>query len=310
MQKTIGLPRGLLYYYDKDLWIEFFKQLDYNIIISDISNKKMLEDGTKLANDEACLSLKLFLGHIKNLKDRCDYILIPRLYSIKKNEQVCTNFNCLYDLVNNLFDVNIINYNIDLTTHNSKLLAYLKMGEKLGFSYIRSYKAYKNAERISLMKRKKEEKIQVQNLSNKNIKILLAGHPYNLYDSLVGKPIQKFLTENGITIIYSDKIPHQLIDTECEKISTDIHWTHSKEVMASINYYQNKVDGIILLSSFPCGPDSLSNELISHKVKNIPIITLIFEDLNSEVGILTRLESFIDILKNLKEKENSDDQNY
>ena len=55
-----------------------------------------------MSNDEACLALKMYLGHIIDLKDKCDYILVPRMYSIKKNEQVCTNFNCLYDLVNNL----------------------------------------------------------------------------------------------------------------------------------------------------------------------------------------------------------------
>ena len=95
-----------------------------------------------------------------------------------------------------------------------------------------------------------------------------------------------------------------MIDKESNKLSTDLNWTHSKELVAGINYYKDKVDGIILLSSFPCGPDSLSNELILHKVKNIPVITLIFEDLNSDVGIITRLESFIDILKNIKEKHN------
>ncbi len=147
-----------------------------------------------------------------------------------------------------------------------------------------------------------KEKYQKRLLNNQGIKILLAGHPYNLYDSLIGKPITKYLTENDITTIYSDRIPHTLIDSEAEQLSTDINWTHSKELVASINYYKDKVDGIILISSFPCGPDSLSNELILHKIKNIPVITLIFEDLNSDVGIITRLESFIDILKNIKEK--------
>ncbi len=201
-----------------------------------------------------------------------------------------------------MFDTPILNYNIDLTTNDSKILAYLKLGETLGFSYIKSYKAYKYAEKIAKMKRKKQEKLQKEKCETQNIKILLAGHPYNLYDSLVGTPVKQFLEENHITILYSDKIPHQLIDGECAKLSSDIHWTHSKEVMASVSYYHNKVDGIILLSSFPCGPDSLSNELIRHKMKDIPVITLVYEDLNSEVGIITRLESFIDILKNRKEK--------
>ena len=239
------------------------------------------------------------------MKSKCDYILVPRMFSIQKKEQVCTNFNALYDLVNNLFgDINIITYNIDLTEKKTQAIAFLKMGEALGFSYIKTYKAYKYAEKISIMKRIKNEKIQEDNISSKKIKILLAGHPYNIYDNLIGKVIIDYLKKENITIIYSDKINHKLINDECDKLSTDIHWTHSKEVISSINYYKDKVDGIILISSFPCGPDSLSNELVSRKVKNIPVITLIFEDLNSEIGTITRLESFIDILKNIKEETN------
>ena len=177
----------------------------------------------------------------------------------------------------------------------------------MGYSYIKSYKAYKTAVKNALSIRLHLEKEQQNLLKRQSIKILLAGHPYNLYDALVGLPVNKFLKENNIDIFYSDRLPHKLIDKECDKISADIHWTHSKEVMASINYYQDKVDGIILLSSFPCGPDSLSNELVCHKIKNIPVISLIFEDLNSEVGVITRLESFIDILKNIKEEKHGKD---
>ena len=177
----------MLYYYDKDLWIEFFKNLGIDVIISPNTNKKIVDSGTKLAPSEACLSLKIYLGHIIELKDKCDYILIPRLYSLKKNEQVCTNFNALYDLVNNLFDVNILNYNVDISTKNYQLLGFLSIGEQLGFSYIKSYKAYKYAEKIKKMKQKKQELLQQKEIEqNKDkIKILLAGHPYNLYDSLI-----------------------------------------------------------------------------------------------------------------------------
>lgn len=99
----------------------------------------------------------MYFGHIINLKDKCDYILVPRLYSVKKNEQVCTNFNALYDLVNNLFDIDIINYNVDLEEKESLMLAFLKMGEHLGYSYIKTYKAYKYALKISEMVRLKRK---------------------------------------------------------------------------------------------------------------------------------------------------------
>ena len=155
------------------------------------------------------------------------------------------------------------------------------------------------------MKRAKQEREQKKILeSSSNLKILLAGHPYNLYDELIGKTITNFLKENNVTILYSNRIDHTLIEEEYKKIAPDIHWTHNKEIVASTKYYEDLVDGIILISSFPCGPDSLMNEQISHKIKKIPLITLLFEDLNNEAGIITRLESFIDILSNLKESEN------
>lgn len=306
IKKKIGIPRALLYYYDKDLWIEFFKKLRQDIIISRKTNKKIIEDGTKIAPNESCLALKIFLGHIIELKDKCDCILIPRIFSLEKHHQVCTNFNALYDLVNNLFEIDILNYNIDISTKNYQLLGFLKLGENLGFSYIKSYNAYKYAEKIKKMKRKKQEQEQEKLLqtSTNQIKILLAGHPYNLYDDLIGKTVIEFLTENNITILYSNRIDHAKIQEEYPKIAPDIHWTHNKEIVASTKYYEDYVDGIILISSFPCGPDSLMNEQIAHKIKKVPIITLIFEDLNNKAGIITRLESFIDILKNLKEEKN------
>ena len=303
MKKKIGLTKSLLYYYYKDLWIYFFKYLDFDIVTSINTNKEILNDGEKLALDEACLALKLFLGHLNSLKDKCDYILVPRLFSVKENEGVCTNFSCLYDLSNNLIkDINIINYNIDLKNNENELLGFLRMGRELGISYIKSYKAYKFAKKKSLEIRFDKERLQKEVIRNNNMKVLLAGHRYNLYDELIGKQIINYSEKNNISIIYSDRIPHNLIDMEANKLSTDLYWTHSKEVMASINYYKDKVDGIILLSSFPCGPDSLSNDLICRKVKNVPILTLLFEDLNSDIGLITRLESFFDILKQKEKK--------
>lgn len=184
------------------------------------------------------------------------------------------------------------------------MLGFLKLGEQLGFSYIKAYTAYKYAEKVKNMKRKKQEEEQKKLLTSNNIKILLAGHPYNLYDSMIGKTVIDFLTQNNITILYSNKIEKERIEEGYQKIAPDIHWTHNKEIIASTKHYEDYVDGIILISSFPCGPDSLMNEQITHKIKKIPIITLIFEDLNNEAGMITRLESFIDILKNLKEEKN------
>ena len=273
------------------------------MIISDRTNKKIIENGIKLANDEACLSLKIFLGHVLSLKDKCDYILIPRLYCLKKSEQVCTNFNALFDLVNNVIDCNILNYNVDLEENSSEVLGFINLGNSLGASYIKSYKAYKYAKNKEKIIRIEEERKQLERLKSSKLKVLLVGHSYNLYDDLIGKDISYYLDKNNIEILYSDKMPHKLIENECGKISNDIHWTYSKELVAAANYYKDKVNGIIIISSFPCGPDSLTTELILRKISEVPIINLVFDEQYSKTGMITRLESFIDILSNLKEKK-------
>ncbi len=293
---TIGIPNALLFHKYKDLWINFFKELDCNVIISNKSNKKILEDGCHLAQDEACLSLKLYLGHVNSLIGKADYILIPRLISIKKKEKMCTNFALLYDLVNNTFKTKIINYNVDIDKGINEMDSFINMGLELGKSKKEAKKAYLKAKKIEkdlLAKKLREQNIV---LKSKYPKVLLVSHSYNLYDNLIGLPIIEYLKENHIDPIFSDIYDNIKANYEASSISNSIYWTYNKELMGAINHYKNYVDGIILITTFPCGPDSLSNEMITKKVKDIPIISIIIDELNNSSGLITRLESFIDII--------------
>ncbi len=294
----IGLPKALLYYYYAPLWKAFFNELHVDIIESNETTTKTLNLGKEKSIDESCLALKIYLGHIEELKENCDYILVPRIFSLTKSEQVCTNFNALYDIVRNTFkDIKILNYNIDVKRHHTEKNAFLKMGKELGFSIIESLNAYNKAKRIEDNYYKNEEKKAKEELRSNKTKILLLGHPYILKDNLIGKTITNYLEKNNISIIYSYQIPKDLIEFNCNKISEKIHFTMNKELIASFNYFKDKVDGTIILTAFPCGPDSLSNEMIIRKRKKHPILLLTFEDLTNNTAVITRLESFLDMLK-------------
>ena len=294
----IGLPKALLYYYYAPLWKAFFNVLDIDIIESKDTTTKTLIQGKEKSIDESCLALKIYLGHIEELKDKCDYILVPRIYSLVKTEQVCTNFNCLYDLVRNTFpDIKILNYNIDVKNHHSEKSAFIKIGKELGFSIIESLNAYKKAKVIENNYYKNEEKKAKDVLKSNKTKILLLGHPYILNDNLIGKNIINYLEKNNISIIYSYQIPRDLIEFNCNKISEKIHFTMNKKLIAAFNYFKDKVDGTIILTAFPCGPDSLANEMIIRKRGKHPTLLLTFEDLTNDTAIITRLESFLDMLK-------------
>ena len=157
-----------------------------------------------------------------------------------------------------------------------------------------------NAKRYQmLLEDRRISKQKVKLATSNKIKILLAGHAYNLYDNLIGKYVSNYLEKENIEIIYSDNYDCKYLDKDVRKITNKNYYTFNREIIGSISNYMDSVDGVILITTFPCGPDSLSNEMIVRGV-NIPIINLIIDEEFSDNGLITRLESFIDIINERK----------
>lgn len=88
----VGIPRALLYYYYYPLWRTFFTELGAEVVLSQPSNKGILEAGLQKAVDEVCFPVKLAYGHVLDLADKADLIFLPRLVSVAKREYVCPKF--------------------------------------------------------------------------------------------------------------------------------------------------------------------------------------------------------------------------
>ena len=145
------------------------------------------------------------------------------------------------------------------------------------------------------IKKKKNFKNK-QKLNSLNKKILLVSHSYNMYDPYISDNIIKFLKNNNCEIIYSDCFEDNETNCLSKYLSKDLYWKYSKENIGSIIKVNEQIDGIIFLTTFPCGLDSLVNELVMRKIDK-PYLNLIIDDLDSNTGLETRLESFIDILE-------------
>lgn len=297
-QIKIGIPKALLYYRYNTLWKAFFENLNCKIIESIDTNKEILELGKKNSIDESCLATKIFIGHVFYLKDKCDYILIPRICDYGKNAKVCVRFNGLYDIVKNILpNTKIIDYNIEYTKHQTEFKSMFKLGLKLSKNPFKIIYAYYKA--------KQKEKVHhniIQNqqqvvLKSKKLKILVIAHPYVVYDKYIGEPIINYLKKMNIDIIYADKLDKYKSIKNSYSLSKSLYWHYSRELIGSIPEYKNNINGIIFLTSFPCGPDSLINELLIRKIKDIPITNIIIDEQTAEAGLHTRLESFIDIIK-------------
>lgn len=282
----------MYYYYFKDLWLNFFDYLNVEVIISPKTNKEIMDLGLKYSIDEMCLSMKNYIGHVAYLKDKCDCVLVPRIDNYGRDNQTCTNFLASYDIINNMFDIDIVNYNINLLNDEDEIKGFISIGNLLGFDKKKAVDAYEYA-KVKSFKTKKEKILKnLKNLKSKRKKILLVGHPYNIYDELIGMPIIEMIKKLDVEIIYSDLFNE--IDGS-NKYSDGVYWKYSRENLSSISKSINMVDGIVFLSSFPCGLDSLVNELVMRKI-NKPYINIIIDDNSVSGGIETRIESFIDIV--------------
>ena len=288
----IGIPRAVTYYYFEHFWKYFFEKLDVDIVYSPETNIDILNRGIKISNDEMCLSLKVYFGHVDYLKDKCDYILIPRIEDDGIDNQTCTNFLGLYDLVNNLFDVEILDYNIKGCNVLTELI---KMGSSINLSSNDIENAYYYALRKCAEEERKQNELKYEKLNRVGTrKVLLVSHPYNTYDNLIGKPIIEELKKYDLEIIRCDHFDNKIANRKALELSPNLYWKYSKEEIGSILLSED-VEGIIFLSSFPCGLDSLVNELVMRKI-NKPYLNIIIDDISSLTGIETRIESFVDII--------------
>lgn len=291
----IGIPKGLLYYRYSPFFNTFFKELGAEIVTSPDTNKEILNLGIKYSIDEACLPIKIFHGHVTYLKDKCDIMLIPRVMQLKKSEFICPKFCGLPEMIiNDIADMpKIISFPI--YSYNKK--SFMSFIKNSGFIFTKNiYKIKSSYSKALLAQNSSELGIKDKNY---DINIALVGHPYNIYDSYTNLNLIKKLHKLGIGVITEESIDENLINGETTNLFKKPFWTFARESygFSVLSAKNNLVHGIIYISSFSCGIDSVLIELIKNNLKSFPMLILKIDEQTGEAGFDTRLEAFADMLQ-------------
>ncbi|OGZ18086.1 MAG: hypothetical protein A2Z78_01390 [Candidatus Nealsonbacteria bacterium RBG_13_36_15] len=297
-KKTIGIPRALFYWKEPFFWPAFFENLGFKILLSPESNREIIEKGVKMADSESCFSIKVLYGHILWLEGKVDFIFIPRL---KKNEsklEYCPKFFALPDLFSLIVKTPILSPWIDLGK-NSLENTLVKFGKKIG----KEKKSVKEAVKSAFLK-EKEEKLKIKENYFKKIKspkrkIIIASHPYNLYDEYVNLRAKKKINDLGGEAIFIDEVPISQPLEDLKNISPKFHWEFGQEMLAQIkNAIKIGISGAIEISAFQCGCDAVLKEFVEKEFKQakIPFLYLLIDEHTAEAGLQTRLEAFFDTL--------------
>lgn len=291
----VGIPKGLLYHNYHPFVEKFFNELGAEVITSEETNKIILDEGSKYCVNEACLPIKVFHGHVAAIKDKCDLLLIPRIMSLHEKENICPKFCGLPEM---------IFYSIKGLPKVAKAPLYIdsprrlydwccEVAASITIDNSKVMKAYEAALEVQ-----KKHKIGVFDKVYKT-NIALVGHPYNIYDNYSNMDVIKKLNRLGVGVRTEETLKDEFIDSMTSELFKKPFWTFARRMYGFSTYLavRKKVDGIIYISSFACGIDSVVIELIKDRLPDFPILILKIDEHTGEAGLNTRIEAFADMLE-------------
>ncbi|WP_167613553.1 acyl-CoA dehydratase activase [Maribellus sediminis] len=314
---SIGIPRALMNYYQLfAFWKTFFSELNFNLVVSDESDKKIITDALETMVSETCLPVEMVHGHVLNLiEKKVDYVFLPFVVNVQGDQDNPTN-NC------NCPWVQSHPYLVKAAFTDEKIREKLLI-PSLHFRYFE--RALKKelqqffSEKFDLPKAKIIKAIdkanEKQKLFEKNIKLkgrdvlsnldentwnfIIIGRPYNTGDPLLNLRLVKKLQNMNVRAIPMDFLP-----LEEENIFEDypgMYWPNGQKILqASRIIARTKNLFAIYLSNFRCGPDSFLLHFVKNEMKGKPFMHLEVDEHSADAGMITRIEAFVDSLKGWK----------
>ncbi len=285
----IGLPRGLLYHSYGSFMDAFFKALPVDVEISQETDRAILDKGIAACIDEACLPVKVFSGHVETLREKCDKVVVPRIMSCEYGESLCPKLNGLPELIGG--DDLIFTDRIDLKNENALLRSLYRPCRQLGLKR----KEIKDAFHEGMKAWQKRPGGFCQ--TDFKYRLYLAGHSYNIYDSFVNMNLAEKLNRQGIGLITEEAVDRVYKEQYIADLIKRPFWHNFTALYGAARYLeaQQMIDGIICLSSFSCGTDSFTMEMIKNDTK-LPVLVLKLDEMTGEAGFDTRLEAFCEVI--------------
>ncbi|WP_392486632.1 acyl-CoA dehydratase activase-related protein [Haloimpatiens sp. FM7315] len=299
----IGVPKGLLYYKYGVFVEKFFNELGCKVVTSPRTNKEILNLGTSCSVDEACVPIKVFHGHVAYLKDKCDMIVIPRIMTLSDREYICPKFCGLPEMIKNSIQgiPKITEEPIYAKDMASLYKSMLKIGHKVNKNRSMIKSAF-----LKALDLQRDYKTGFEDVSYE-FKLALLGHPYNVQDEFLNMNIKNKLNKLGFGVVTEEFVPDEEIKKYAKELLKKPFWTFFRRSYGSSRYFveNNKINGIVYISSFNCGIDSVVIELIKDKIGDFPFLVLKIDEQTGQGGFDTRVEAFTDMIERRIEYENN-----
>lgn len=302
MTYKIGLPRALSYYTYFPLWQAFFTELGVETVVSEETNKAILDKGLKCVVDETCLPVKVFFGHAAQLSEKgVDFLFVPRMVSVEKKAYICPKLMGLPDmlLASKIQHPPLIQPVINLVKSANLANFLWDCASPFTGNWRKIKKAWQAAKQEQ--ERYEEKLIAKKQADDSDLTILVLGHDYNIYDQYLNMGLMEKLQKLGCAVVTAAQTSREERDRQLSKFPRSIFWTFGRNFIGAVyNFlrYPGK-KGVIMLTSFGCGIDSFIGNMITRRLAEhqIPYLNVILDEHSGEGGLVTRVEAFVDIIR-------------
>ncbi|MGD1818826.1 MAG: acyl-CoA dehydratase activase [Pleomorphochaeta sp.] len=321
-KKTVGIPRALFTYGMFSMFNTFFQELGLNVILSDPTNEKTIALGQQYAMEETCYPIKLITGHVAQLmQKKVDYIFFPDLVTIDHpGSETRKNYGCAFmqlafKVMNRAMDLDKKGIQLlspTMAVHlgpNKMMESFFKIGLQINKSKIeiqqalqKGMKAAENFEKII----ENHSKKLMKSLKPNEKAFVIISKIYGVADPMLNMNIPDKLINMGYKVFPFYDLP----EGDISKEHPNMYWPFGQHILEP-SLLAEKHPNLypILLTHHGCGPDSVLSHFFKEGMKNKPYLHIEIDEHSSDVGIITRVEAFINSIKNIK-IENAENINY
>ncbi len=311
----IGIPRALFFKEIFPFWLAFFNELGFKVVISEPSNKRLIHKGVEIMTAETCFPVKVAHGHVLDLIDKgIKRIFLPSVVDYKnpypeaQRAVICPYAQALAYTVHS---------SIDFAAHNVEVIqpviffgrgdkalkkGLLDLARKLGINPFKVGKAMEKAKEAQsrfyqrLLDRGREV---LEGLKDDEVAMVIVSRPYNGFDSGINLNIPKKLKDLGVLSIPMDFLP--LDEPEYGEEAKYHYWRYGQKILSAAEIVRKHPQlYAIYITNFGCGPDSFIAHFFRQRLKGKPYLEIEIDEHSSDVGAVTRLEAFLDSLKNVE----------
>jgi len=305
----IGIPRSLYFYDRYPFWATYFGELGAEVVLSDLTHKKIVAEGKELTLSEPCFPIVASHGHFKDVFDKnVDYVFIPNVINSETDDPERESWFCPWGqtlplvLKNTLagtgMDEIILSPNIRFRNGEDSVKKALEpLARQLGVSKKKSNAAVALAFQIQASFRTRIKDIGLQVLKtleeNNESGIVIIGRPYNIYDAGLNLRVPgKLRDDYGINVIPMDFLPFE--NTSIRDIHDNMFWNYGRRILQAARYVGEHSNlHVVYFTNFKCGPDSYIKHFVRDTLGS-PYLTLQFDDHSNDAGIMTRCEAYLE----------------